>query len=193
MVAFCAGLIIFPACFAFNVQPDAGPPLIFITLPQVFKSMSLPYFWGALFFLFLFVAALSTLVAVFENLVAFGIDEYHWSRKKSNIFFGTALTFLSLPCIFGFNIWQKIQPLKEGSNILDLEDFIVSQNLLPLGALYITIFCTSRMGWGEQNCLAEINTGDGPKLSKWIVPYMKYVLPVIIFAIWITGIITYFQ
>ena len=192
-VAVCAGFIIFPACFAFNVQPDAGPPLIFITLPQVFKSMSLPYFWGALFFLFLFVAALSTLVAVFENLVAFGIDEYHWSRKKSNAIFGTALSVLSLPCIFGFNIWQKFQPLKEGKNILDLEDFIVSQNLLPLGALYITIFCTNRMGWGEQNSLAEINTGDGPRLSKWVIPYLKYVLPVIIFGIWITGLITYFR
>ena len=192
-VAVCAGFIIFPACFAFNVQPDAGPTLIFITLPQVFKSMSLSYFWGGLFFLFLFVAALSTLVAVFENLVAFGIDEYHWSRKKSNTVFGVLLSILSLPCVFGFNIWQKFQPLKEGSTILDLEDFIVSQNLLPLGALYITIFCTSKLGWGKENCLAEINTGDGPKLAKWVLPYMKYVLPAIIFGIWITGIITYFR
>ncbi len=191
LVAICAGFIIFPACYAFKVQPDAGPSLIFITLPNVFREMSLSFFWGTLFFAFLFVAALSTLIAVFENLVAFGMDEYHWSRKKSASIFGIVLSILSLPCVFGFNIWKHIQ--LNGKNILDLEDFIVSQNLLPLGALYLTIFCMYSSGWGKEKCLAEINTGSGLRFSKYVLPYAKYFLPLIIFAIWLSGIITFFQ
>ncbi|MBQ7402198.1 MAG: sodium-dependent transporter [Lentisphaeria bacterium] len=191
LVAICAGFIIFPACYAFKVQPDAGPSLIFITLPNVFREMSLSFFWGSLFFAFLFVAALSTLIAVFENLVAFGMDEYHWSRKKSASIFGIVLSILSLPCVFGFNIWKHIQ--LNGKSILDLEDFIVSQNLLPLGALYLTIFCMYSSGWGEEKCLAEINTGSGLRFSKYVLPYAKYFLPLIIFAIWLSGIITFFQ
>ena len=193
LVAFCAGLIIFPVCFAFNIQPESGPSLVFITLPKVFQNMSGGFFWGALFFLFLFVAALSTLVAVFENIVAFGIDELHWSRKKSCIIFEILLMILSLPCVFGFNIWSSFQPLGKGSTILDLEDFIISMNLLPLGAIYLTIFCMNRYGWGKDRCLAEINTGKGIRISKYLLPYITYVIPLIIFAIWLNGLIKKFS
>ena len=192
MVAFCAGLIIFPACFAFGVKPEAGPSLIFITLPKVFMNMSGGFFWGSLFFLFLFVAALSTLVAVFENIVAFGIDELKWSRKKSTGIFSIALAILSLPCIFGFNLWKNFHPFGGDSTVLDLEDFIVSMNLLPLGALYVCIFCLSRYGWGKDNCLAEINEGKGLRLSRKLFTSATFFLPVIIFGIWLIGIINKF-
>ena len=141
VVAVASGLIIFPCCAAFGVNPDAGPKLIFVTLTKVFGNMHFPYLWGGLFFLFLSVAALSTLIAVFENLVAFGMDEFKWSRKKSCGIFFITLLILSMPCVLGFNYWQGFEPLGKGSNILDLEDFIVSSNLLPLGALYLTVFC----------------------------------------------------
>lgn len=193
MVAFCAGLIIFPACFAFDIEPGAGPALIFITLPKVFQNMSASYFWGGLFFLFLFVAALSTLIAVFENLVAFGIDELKWSRRKSTWIFGVILTVLSLPCVFGFNLWQSFQPFGEGSTVLDLEDFIVSKNLLPLGALYLTVFAMNRYGWGKEKCLEEINCGKGIRFSKYFIPYISWIIPTIIFGIWLIGLIYHFS
>lgn len=193
LVAFCAGLIIFPACFAFRIEPGAGPSLVFITLPKVFQNMSVGFFWGGLFFVFLFVAALSTLIAVFENIIAFGIDELKWSRKKSTLIFGSILTILSLPCVFGFNIWQSFQPFGKGTTVLDLEDFIVSKNLLPLGALYLAVFAMNRYGWGKENCLEEINCGKGMKLSKKILPYMTCIIPVIIFVVWLTGIIQHFS
>ena len=148
---------------------------------------------GIAFFLFLFVAALSTLVAVFENLVAYGMDEYRWSRKKSTFLFGALLTVLSFPCVFGYNLWSCIQPFGKGSTILDLEDFIVSNNLLPLGALYLTVFCMNRYGWGKEKCLSEINTGKGLKFSRYFLPYITWILPLIILAIWFTGIIGFFS
>ena len=188
LVAVCAGLIIFPSCYAYNVAPGAGPSLIFITLPLVFQNMAAGWLWGSLFFLFLTIAAFSTLVAVFENLAAFGIDELKWSRKKSCTIFGLALAASSLPCIFGFNILSNFHPLGGSSNILDLEDFIVSDNLLPLGALFLTVFCSRRFGWGQENFYNEINTGKGLKFPRFFGFYLKWILPLIIFAIWLIGI-----
>jgi NSS family neurotransmitter:Na+ symporter len=188
LVAVCAGLIIFPSCYAYNVAPGAGPSLIFITLPLVFQNMAGGWVWGSLFFLFLTIAAFSTLVAVFENLAAFGIDELKWSRKKSCTIFGLALAVASLPCVFGFNILSNFHPLGGTSNILDLEDFIVSDNLLPLGALVLTIFCTRNFGWGQDNFYTEINTGKGLKFPRFFSFYLKWILPLVIFAIWLIGI-----
>ena len=171
-IAICSGLIIFPACAAFNITPDAGPDLIFITLPNVFQSMPGGNIWSAVFFLFLVIAALSTLVAVFENLVAFGMDEFNWKRGKSCTFFGIALAVLSMPCILGYNLWKKFQPFGKDSSVLDLEDFIMSQNLLPLGALVTVLFCTSR--W--QLFINESNFGNGMKFPEKLYFYCKYIL-----------------
>ena len=188
LVAIAAGLIIFPCCFEFGVSPDAGPKLIFVTLPQVFSRMALGRWWGSVFFIFLTIAALSTLVAVFENLVAFGMDNWSWSRHKSVLFFGAALAICSLPCIFGFNIWKSFEPLGRGKNLLDLEDFIVSDNLLPLGALLIAIFCIWSFGWGEKKFFAEVNSGNGVRLSQKIILYLRYILPLLVALLWLAGL-----
>ena len=193
LMAICSGLLIFPCCAAYAIAPNAGPSLIFITLPNVFHNMEGGPFWGFLFFLFLSIAAVSTLIAVFENLAAFGMDEFRWSRKKSCSIFGIILAALSMPCILGFNLWQKFRPLGKDSNVLDLEDFIVSDNLLPLGALYLTIFCTNRFGWGSENFYKELNTGKGWKFPHFFIPYMRWGLPAIILAIWVIGIVKRFH
>ena len=187
-MAICSGLIIFPGCASFGISPGAGPALIFVTLPNVFRDMSGGLFWGTLFFVFLSIAALSTLIAVFENLVAFGMDEFKLSRKRSCGIAGVLLAVLSMPCILGFNLWRSFQPLGKGSNILDLEDFLVSDNLLPLGALYLTIFCTNRIGWGMDPFYTEVNAGNGWHLPRMIQPYLRWGLPVVILLIWITGL-----
>lgn len=185
-VALLAGLIIFPACFTYGVNPGQGPGLVFVTLPNVFNAMPGGRFWGAMFFLFLFFAALSTVVAVFENIVSFGMDA-GWSRKKSVAINLVLVTVLSLPCLLGFNVLSGIQPLGEGSTIMDLEDFIVSNNVLPLGALCYLVFCTWKSGWGWDNFIAEADAGQGMKFPKWLRPYLKYLLPVIILFIFVMG------
>lgn len=187
-IAICSGLIIFPACAAFDITPDAGPDLIFITLPNVFKSMPHDIIWSTIFFVFLVIATLSSLVAVFENLVAFGMDEYKWSRVKSAGIFGAIVAVLSLPCILGFNVWSSFNPFGGDSCILDLEDFIISNNLLPLGAFYLVIFCTTRYGWGEKNSTRELFNGKKDVLPNALRIYLKYILPVFIFGIWILGL-----
>ncbi len=187
-VALCAGLIIFPCCFAFGVEANAGPGLIFVTLPRIFLSMPNGGFFGFVFFLFMSIAALTTLVAVTENLIAFGIDELHLKRRSSTVITTILLFILSLPCVFGFNLWSGFQPLGKGTNVLDLEDFIVSDNLLPLGALCVALFCTHKWGWGLEKFYEEANTGNGLKMPKAIAWYLTYVLPVIILAIYIIGI-----
>ncbi len=186
-VATMSGLIVIPACFAYGIQPDAGPSLIFITLPKVFCQMIGGRIWGTLFFLFLTFAALTTVVAVFENIVSFGMDLWGWSRQKAVLVNIVLVTILILPCIFGFNIWSSIQPLGEGSTIMDLEDFLVSNNVLPLGSLVYILFCTQRHGWGWDNFIAEANTGKGLKFPKWLKGYMTYILPIIIVAIYLKG------
>ena len=183
-VAITSGLIIFPICFSCGVNPDAGPSLIFITLPRIFASMPGGSVIGMIFFLFLSIASLSTLIAVTENLVAYGMRVFKISRVKSVCLCGVVLLVTSLPCLFGFNLLKKIQPLGKGSSILDLEDFVVSSNLLPLGALALVIFCSGRYGWGAERFLAEANTGKGLLFPRWLIPYMKYVLPLLIFSLW---------
>lgn len=186
-VATMAGLIIIPACFSFDIEPGAGPSLIFLTLPRIFNQMAGGQIWGTLFFLFLSFAALSTVIAVFENIVAFAIDLWNWSRGKAVIVNIVAITVLSLPCILGFNVLSGITPLGPGTNIMDLEDFLVSNNLLPLGSLVYLLFCTRKNGWGWDGFVAEANAGEGMKLSKKLRFYMTYILPLIIVVIYLKG------
>lgn len=185
-VALMAGLIIFPACFAFGVRPDSGPGLVFITLPNIFNSMPGGRIWGTLFFVFMAFAAFSTVIAVFENIVSFAMD-IGWSRKKAVIVNIVLMILLSLPCVLGFNLWNGIQPLGAGSTIQDLEDFIISSNLLPLGSLVYLLFCTSRYGWGWNNFIAEADTGKGVKFPKWARFYITYILPLIVLVIFVQG------
>lgn len=191
-VAIMSGLIVFPACFAFGVNPESGPGLVFITLPSIFNEMWLGQFWGCLFFIFMSFAALSTIIAVFENIISFGMDLFHWSRKKSVIIHLILLLVLSLPCALGFNILSFLQPLGAGTTIQDLEDFLVTYNFLPLGSLAYLIFCTSRYGWGFKKFLNEVNTGKGISFPKWTYHYLKYILPLIIIFIFIQGYWSFF-
>jgi len=190
-VALMAGFIIFPTCFAFGVNPDGGPGLLFITLPNIFNAMPLGRLWGTVFFIFMAFAALSTVIAVFENIIAFGMDKYGWSRKKSVFINMAAIIVLSIPCILGFNILKDIRIPKIG-DIQSIEDFIVSNNLLPIGSLIYLLFCTSRYGWGFDNFMAEANTGAGIKFPKALGFYVKWILPIIFLAILIIGYIQQF-
>ncbi len=190
-VALMAGFIIFPSCFAFGVNPGAGPGLIFATLPNIFNSMPFGRFWGTLFFVFMSFAAISTVIAVFENIISFAIDMYGWSRKKSVLVNFVLVTVLSVPCALGFNLWSGFQIPGIGG-VQDIEDFIVSNNLLPLGSLVYLIFCTSRYGWGFKNFLNEVNTGSGVKFSEKIRVYVSYILPIVILGIWVVGYIQKF-
>lgn len=189
LVALCSGLIIFPACFAYGVQPDSGPSLIFITLPNIFNHMPLGRVWGSLFFVFMSFAAFSTVLGVFENIVSCTMDLSGWSRKKACLFNGILMLLLSMPCVLGFNVLSKFQPLGPGTGVLDLEDFVVSNLLLPLGSLIFIFFCTSRYGWGWRNFTKEANTGKGLKVQRWMRGYMCYVLPVLVAVILVLGLI----
>ncbi|MCI5891875.1 MAG: sodium-dependent transporter [Clostridiales bacterium] len=191
-VALIAGLIIFPACFTFGVQPDSGPNLIFVTLPNVFSAMPGGQIWGFLFFVFLLFAALSTVIAVFENLISFWIDLKGWSRRKAVVINWIVILVFSLPCVLGFNILSGVQPLGSGSTIMDLEDFIISNNILPLGSLIYLLFCTSRYGWGWDNFINEANAGKGMRFPKGIRFYVTYILPFVILFIFIQGYIARF-
>ena len=186
-VALMAGLIIIPACFSFGIEPGAGPGLIFITLPNVFNQMAGGRIWGSLFFLFMSFAALSTVIAVFENILSYAMDIMGWSRKKAVLVNIVAIIVLSMPAILGFNVLSGIHPLGGGSNIMDLEDFIVSNNILPLGSAVYILFCVSKYGWGFDNFLKEVNTGEGLKFPRWIRGYMLYVIPTVIVVIYLKG------
>ena len=187
-VALMAGLIIFPACFSYGVQPDAGPSLIFVTLPNVFVNMAGGRVWGALFFLFMTFASFSTVIAVFENLLANCIDNFGWSRKKASVINGILVFAASLPCVLGYNVWSALR-LIGGRDVLDSEDFLVSNLLLPLGSLIFLLFCVSRWGWGFDKYLAEANTGEGLKISGKLKWYFRFVLPVLIVIILVQGLI----
>lgn len=191
LVAFIAGLIIFPSCFSFGVAADSGPGLVFVTLPNVFNSMAGGSIWGFLFFLFMSFAALTTIIAVFENIVAYAMDS-GWTRKKAVLVNFVLIIVLSLPCALGFNLLSDIQPLGAGTTIQDLEDFIVSNNLLPLGSLLYLMFCTHRYGWGWKNFINEANTGKGRKFPAKLFSYCAYILPVIILVIFFQGYIEKF-
>lgn len=186
-VALSAGLIIFPACFAYGVEPGSGPGLIFVSLPNVFNNMPGGRIWGTLFFIFMSFAALSTVVAVFEHIIANSMDVLDWSRMKASLVNLVTIFVLSLPCAFGFNIWSGFAPLGEGTIILDLEDFIVSNNMLPLGALVYLTFCCTRYGWGWDNFIAEADAGHGVKFPHSLRGYFTYVVPIIIVVIFIVG------
>lgn len=187
-VAITAGLIIFPACFAFGVDADSGPNLIFITLPNIFNHMAGGRVWGSLFFLFMAFAAFSTVIAVFENIISCCMDLTGCSRKKAAFVNVFLMILLSLPCVLGFNLLSGFEPLGEGTSIMDLEDFLVSNITLPIGSLIYLLFCTSRYGWGWKNFLEEANTGKGLKLRNGLRFYMTYILPIIILVIFVLGI-----
>ena len=190
-VALTAGLIIFPACSAFGVQAEAGPPLVFITLPNIFNNMAGGRIWGSLFFLFMSFAALSTVFAVFENIVACLRDVTGWERKKASWVTGIALMVLCMPCVLGFTALSHVQIL--GLSIMDFEDFVVSNLMLPVGSLMFALFCVTRYGWGWKNFVAEANTGKGYKVQNWMRLYMTYVVPVIIAFIFVYGLYNFFK
>ncbi len=187
-VAITSGLIIFPACFAYNVEVGSGPGLIFITLPNVFNNIPLGRLWGSLFFVFMSFAAFSTIFAVFENIISCTCEITGWSRKKACVINGISMFILSLPCVLGFNVLSGFTPFGEGSNIMDLEDFIVSNIFLPVGSLVFVLFCTTRYGWGWDKFKAEANEGKGLKIAEYMRGYMTYVMPVIIIFIFILGL-----
>lgn len=179
-VALISGLVIFPACFTYGVEPGQGPGLIFVTLVSVFSHMANGALWGGLFFLFMLFAALSTLIAVFENIIAISMELFSTSRRRAVMGNFAAILIIGLPCLFGFNLLSWIQPLGEGSTILDLEDFIVTYNILPFGALIYAAFVTWRTGWGFDNFLKECNTGKGIKMPSWGLKYYRFVVPAVI-------------
>ncbi len=190
-VAIMAGLVIFPACFTFDVEAGAGPSLLFVAMAKVFNNMSGGRIWGSLFFLFMFFAAMSTVLAVFENILACVREITGWKRIKACIICCGAMLILSLPCALGYNVFSNFHPFNSNTNVLDLEDFIVSYCLLPLGSLVYILFCTTKKGWGFDNFLQEANTGRGPKVAKWLRPYFTYVLPLVIIFVFIVGITTF--
>lgn len=187
-VAIMSGLIIIPACFAFGVPQDAGPSLIFITLPRVFMKMNAGRLWGSLFFLFMTFASFSTIIAVFENLISSCIDNFRWTRKKAVIFNCIFILLVSVPCVLGYNIWSDVHIIA-GRDILDSEDFIVSNLLLPIGSLVFLLFCVSKWGWGFDKYIEEVNAGSGIKMSKAFKNYFRFVLPILIIFILIQGLI----
>ena len=192
VVAVCAGLIIIPACFAYGIEPGQGPGLIFVTLPNVFNKMPLGRLWGALFFLFMSVAALTTVLAVFETIAACVRDYTGWGRAKVCALLAVGMPLLSLPCVLGFNVWSSFHPLGKGTNVLDLEDFIVSDLLLPLGAMSFAFFCTHRYGWGWKGYLEEANAGEGMKVPEALRFYCAWILPAIITVIFVVGLVRRF-
>ena len=187
-VAVTSGLIIFPACYAYGVQPDSGPSLIFITLPNIFNNIPMGRLWGSLFFIFMSFAALSTVFTVFENIMSCTMDLFGWTRKKTCLVNSILIFLLSLPCVLGFNVWSGFQPLGPGTGVMDLEDFMVSNLLLPLGSLIYVLFCVTRYGWGWNKFVAEANEGIGLKVANWMRPYMTFVLPAIVLVIFLMGI-----
>lgn len=187
LAALLAGLVIFPAAFAFGVAAGSGPGLVFVTLPNVFNHMMGGRLWGSLFFIFLTFAAMTTIIGVFENIMAFTIEEWGWKRKKAALINGIGIFILSLPCALGFGPWSNFAPLGKGTTVIDLEDFILSYNLLPIGALVFVLFCTRTSGWGWKNFIEEADAGKGIKFPKRLKPYVRYVLPLIILIVFIKG------
>lgn len=186
LVAFMAGLVIFPSCFSFGVDPGQGPSLVFVTLPNVFQQMPVGQLWGALFFLFMGFAALSTIIAVFENILRISMDNWDWSRKKAVRVWLPSIIVLSIPCLLGFNVWSGVTVPGIG-DIQSFEDFLVSNNVLPLGSLLFVLFCTSKHGWGWDNFLAEANAGEGAKFPAWMYGWVKYGIPILVLIVFVMG------
>ena len=187
-VAIASGLIIFPACFSYGVEVNAGPQLIFITLPNVFVNMQGGRIWGTLFFLFMTFASFSTVIAVFENIMSFCMDMFGMSRKKAALINCIIILIASLPCVLGYNVWSNLHPIG-GRDVLDSEDFLVSNLLLPLGSLVYLLFCVTKWGWGFDHYLEEANTGKGLKLGRFLKPYLQFILPILILIILIQGLL----
>ena len=187
-VAVMSGLIIFPACFSYGVEVTSGPKLIFVTLPNVFVNMAGGRIWGSLFFLFMTFASFSTVIAVFENIMSFAMDMFGWSRNKTAIINCIIILIASLPCVLGYNVWSELH-LIGGRDVLDSEDFLVSNLLLPLGSLIYLLFCVTKWGWGFDDYIEEVNTGSGLKMSRKLKPYFRFVLPVLILIILIQGLL----
>lgn len=187
-VAIMSGLIIFPACFSYGVEVDAGPSLIFVTLPNVFVNMAGGRVWGCLFFLFMTFASFSTVIAVFENIMSFCMDMFGWSRNKAAAVNGIIILVASMPCVLGYNIWKNLH-LIGGRDVLDSEDFIVSNLLLPIGSLVYLMFCVTKWGWGFDKYIDEVNTGKGIKICKKLKLYFQFILPILIIFILIQGLI----
>ena len=193
LIALFAGVLIFSVCFSYKVDVTGGPGLIFVSLPNIFKDMAGGRIWGATFFFFLTLAAMTTLIAVFEAMIAYLMDEFKFKRFAASVVVTLMVGILSLPCVFGFNIWSAFQPLGKGSCVLDIEDFIVSMNMLPLGSFMIVLFCTWKFGWGWKNAIAEVNEGNGIKFPAKSYFYVKYILPLIIIVIFVMGYIATFK
>lgn len=187
-VAITSGLIIFPACFTFHVDQTSGPSLIFMTLPNIFNHISMGRLWGSLFFIFMAFAAFSTVLAVFENIISCGMELTGWNRRKSSLVNMAAIILLSLPCVLGYNIWSWDGFAVFGGAVLDFEDFLVSNILLPLGSLVYLLFCVTKYGWGWENFKREANTGKGVKMQEWMRVYLTYILPLIVIFIFAFGI-----
>lgn len=192
-VAVTAGLIIFPACFSYGIDVDAGPGLLFVTMPNVFANMPLGRLWGSLFFLFMSFAALSTVFAVYENIIGNFMEVTTWSRKKACLICGIGMFVLAIPCALGFNVWSGFMPFGDGTGVLDLEDFIVSNLLLPIGGIIYVLFCTTRYGWGWKNFTDEANAGEGLKVPNWMKNYMKFFVPIVLTLILVVGLIDFFS
>ena len=191
-VAFTAGLIVFPACSAYGVEAGSGPRLVFETLPNIFNHLPGGRLWGSLFFIFMSFAALSTVFAVFENIVACLRDLFGWSRRKTCLITCLSLMVLSMPCVLGFNVLSFVRPFGEGSSIMDLEDFAVNNVLLPLGSLVFVLFCVSKRGWGWKRFMEEANTGKGLKIAGWMRFYLTWILPLIIVFVFCAGLYNFF-
>ena len=187
-VALLSGLIIFPACFSYGVEAGAGPSLIFVTLPDVFVNMAGGRLWGALFFLFMTFASFSTVIAVFENIMSFCMDMFGWSRKKAALVNCIIILIASLPCVLGYNVWSSLHIIG-ARDVLDSEDFLVSNLLLPIGSLIYLLFCVTKWGWGADKYFEEANTGTGIKMKKWLKPYFQFILPILILIILVQGLI----
>lgn len=192
-VAITSGLIIFPACFAYGVDVGSGPSLIFETLPNIFNNLAFGRVWGSLFFVFMTFAAVSTVFAVLENIISCTMELTGMSRVKSSVLCGIGVFILSIPCILGFNVWSNVTILNGAKNIMDIEDLLVSNIILPLGAFVYVIFCTTRWGLGWNKFTEEANTGKGMKVAKWMRGYITFILPVIILIIFVLGMINYFN
>jgi len=192
-VAVASGLIIFPSCFAYDVEVSSGPSLIFITLPNIFNNIPMGRLWGSLFFVFMSFAAFSTVLTVFEGIVACTMDLSGWSRKKTCVINCFVMFVLSLPCALGFNVLSGFEPFGSGSTVLDLEDFIVSNIILPIGSLCFILFCTTKKGWGWENFIAEANAGKGFRIKNFMRFYMIYVLPSVITVLFFVSIYNFFK
>lgn len=192
LVGIFAGLIIFPACFSFGVSPNSGPGLVFVTLPNIFNNMFLGRLWGTLFFILMAFAALSTVIAVFENIISYSVDVWGMPRRRAVVLHLIGLWVLSLPCALGFNLWSDFQPFGKGTSVLDLEDFIISNHMLPLGGLFFLLFCCIRYGWGWDKFIAETDTGEGMKFPAWLRPYLTYILPLVILFLFVMGYVDRF-